>query len=72
MKLHHYDQCGIESGREPSTELSSSARKLFHRILAKGSALILIEERKKHLKRKKAECLWVVDAKLEEMISAEK
>lgn len=47
MKLHPYDQCGIESGKEPSTELSCSARKLFRRISAKGSACILIEEKEK-------------------------
>lgn len=47
MKLHPYDQCGTESGKEPSTVLSSPARKLFHRISAKGSAHILIEETEK-------------------------
>lgn len=56
MKLHPYDQCGSESGKEPSTQLSSPARKLLHRISAKGSTHILIDG-KKHLICKKVECL---------------
>jgi len=47
MKLYPYDQCGIESEKEPSTVLYSPARKLFCRITAKGSAHFLIEEKEK-------------------------
>lgn len=66
MQLHPYDQCGSESGKEPSTQLSSLARKLLHRISAKGSIHSLIE-RKKHLTCEKVVCLQVVDAKPEEI-----